>query len=117
VGDREVNMADFDVGKLAADMGAAALGVLKDKWPSVKTYAEGEFAKLAQTVVTIKKGVATGEINPQEAALLMDMQKNAGRAVMLTVEGMSLLAVEGAINAALAAVRTAVNAALGFALV
>jgi hypothetical protein len=109
-------MAGLDMKQLAAVMDAAALEVLRDKWPSVRTYAEGEFAKLAQTVLTIQKGVAGGEINQQQAALLMEMQKNAARAVMLSVEGMGLLAAEAAINAALGAVRAAVNAGLGFAL-
>jgi hypothetical protein len=44
------------------------------------------------------------------------MQKNSALAVMLTVEGLGLLTVESAINAALGAVRDSVNTAVGFAL-
>jgi len=45
------------------------------------------------------------------------MQKNTTRAVMLAVEGMGLVLIEEAINAALKAVKDVVNAALGFALI
>jgi hypothetical protein len=46
----------------------------------------------------------------------MEMQKNAARMVLLAIEGLGILAVEAAINAALAVVKEAVNGALDFAL-
>lgn len=45
------------------------------------------------------------------------MQKSASRSVLLTVKGLSLLAAEEAINAALAVVRTVVNTAVKFTLI
>jgi hypothetical protein len=45
------------------------------------------------------------------------MQKNALKTVLLSEKGLGLLAAEAAINSILDAVRTAVNTALGFALV
>jgi hypothetical protein len=54
-----------------------------------------------------------GKITEQEAAYLMDLQRNASRTVLLTIEGLGILAVEEAINAALAVVRDTINAALG----
>jgi hypothetical protein len=106
----------INVGELASKMAAAALGVLKDKGPAVKTFAEGEFAKLAQTIATIEQGRLLGTIKEDEAVLLLDMQKHATRTVLAAVEGMSLLVAEQAINAALDVVRVAVNTALKFAL-
>jgi hypothetical protein len=44
------------------------------------------------------------------------MQKLASQNVLLTLQGLSLLAVEAAINAALGVIKTAVNTAIGFAL-
>jgi hypothetical protein len=44
------------------------------------------------------------------------MQKNSALAVLLTVQGLGLLTVESAINAALGAVKETVNTALGFLL-
>ncbi len=107
-------MPDIDLKKLVEGMTSAALGVLKEKWPSVKTYAEAEFKKLGETVIGIQKAKLAGEMNEQEARLLMDMQKNAMRAVMLTIEGLGIIAVEQAINAALAVVRDTINSAIGW---
>ena len=44
------------------------------------------------------------------------MQKEALQSVMSTVEGIAVLAVERAVNAALAAIRAPVEKALGFPL-
>ncbi len=109
-------MPTIDAEQMAKDMLAAALGVLKDKGPGVKTYAESEFKKLSETFVTIQKAKLSGEITEDQARLLLDMQKNATRAVMLTVEGLGIVTVEQAINAALAVVRDTVNAAIGWTL-
>ena len=46
----------------------------------------------------------------------MEIQKNASRTVLLTIEGLGLLAVEAAINAALNVVKDAVNTGIGFTL-
>ena len=45
------------------------------------------------------------------------MQTSASRNVLLCLQGLALLAVEEAINASLDVVKTAVNTALGFALI
>ena len=61
--------------------------------------------------------MAAGQINQAQAVLLLDMQKSASRSVLLALQGLALLAVEAAINAALGVVKTAVNTAIGFALI
>jgi len=56
---------------------------------------------------------AEGKITEQEAAYLMDLQRNASRTVLLTIEGLGILTVEATINAALTVVRDTINNALG----
>ena len=106
----------IDVDELVREMAAAASGQLKAKWPAIKDFAENEFRKLGQTITFIGEKTAAGELTEDEARLLLEMQKNAARAVLLTLEGMALLAAEAVINAALDGVKGTVNAALGFAL-
>jgi hypothetical protein len=89
---------------------------LVKKWPVVKDYAEAELEKLARTLVQIETLKLSGQISEAESSVLLEMQKNTARAVMLALQGMSLLLVEGAINAALATVKDSVNTALGFVL-
>jgi len=109
-------MADFDVAAVLKSMAGAAAGVLQNKWPKVRTFAETEFEKIAQTVVSIGEGMAAGTITKEQAPILLDMQENASRAVLAAVEGMTLVAAEEAINAAIGAVKTAINTFVGFPL-
>ena len=110
-------MAGLDVGALLRAMGLAAEGVLQNKWPQVKSFATTEFQKIAQTVTAIGEGLASGEITQDQAPLLLDMQKNASRAVIAAVEGMTLIFAEQALNAALSAGKTIINNFVGFALI
>ena len=109
-------MPEINMEKLVKDMVGAASGVLKEKWPSVKTYAEAEFKKLGETVIAVQKSKLTGNITEEEARLLLEMQKNAMRSVFLTVEGLGIIAVEEAINAAMAVVRSTINTAIGWSI-
>lgn len=109
-------MAGLDIEALVGEMAGAAAGVLKQKWPDAKSFAQGEFRKIVQTIENIGTQLAAGEINTAQAELLLDMQKNASRSVLLTVEGLGILAVEEAINAALDVIKGAANKAIGFAL-
>lgn len=102
--------------QLGKDIVAAFKGVFKKKWPEIKEYGETEAKKIAQTLVMIEALKASGKINEEQAALYLDMQKNASRIVLLAIEGLGILAAEAAINAALDAVKESVNTAIGFTL-
>jgi hypothetical protein len=109
-------VAALNTRRVAKDMAAAASGVFKDKWPDVKDYAESEMKKLAESLAMLSRGVAKGTIARKAAKALLGIHKNSAKAVMLTVEGLGLLLVEAAINAAMKVVRDAVNAAAGVAI-
>ncbi|NOX69112.1 MAG: hypothetical protein GXP15_07990 [Gammaproteobacteria bacterium] len=102
---------------LVKKMLAAAKSELGEKWPDVRIYAESEARKLAQTIVMIEKLKATGRISRKQADILFDMQKQTSRVVLLTVEGLGLLAAEAAVNAAVKSIRDTVNDAIGWRLV
>src|SRR5262249_6983380 len=106
----------FDVKSMMGDMLHAAAGALDKKWPAAKDYAESEFQKIAQSIVAIGKLTAAGTISREEAVLQLEIQKNASRAILCTIEGLGILAVEAAINAALDVIKSTVNTALGWAL-
>jgi hypothetical protein len=106
----------LDAEALVAQMLAAAAKSLRKDWPKARTYAELEIRKLVATLLMIQALHAAGQLSAEEARLLLDMQKNATRSVLLTLRGLGIIAVEKAINAALKVVRQAINTALGFAL-
>ena len=109
-------MASIDVEDLSQKMVQAASGVLSAHWGAAKSYAEVELGKIATAIEFIGGEVLAGRMTPARAQLHIEMQKNAATTVLLTVHGLNLLAVEGAINAALGVVKDTVNTALGFAL-
>ena len=102
--------------KLGKEILAALKGSLADKWPDIKEYGESEAKKLAHTLVMIDALTASGKIDKEQARLHLEIQKNATRTVLLTLEGLGILTVEDAINAALKAVKDTVNTSVGFAL-
>lgn len=106
----------LNVSELGKAMLTAAKGKLSDHWPDVREYAKSEAKKTAETLAMIERLTLSGEINAQQGKALLQMQRNSTLSVLLTIEGLGLLAVESAINAALAAVRDTVNTAVGFAL-
>jgi hypothetical protein len=108
-------MATIKASSLVGPIVAAFKGTFEDRWPEIRDFAEGEAAKLARSLEQIVKLRTTGQITDAECGVLLEMQKNTARAVMLALAGMTLLLVEQAINAALAAVRGVVNGAIGFA--
>jgi hypothetical protein len=110
-------MAEIDFSKLLPQMLAAAEGVLNNKWPDVKGYAESEFNKLNETFRFIGLEVAEGRMTMDRAKQHLAMQKRAAVQILLAVKGLGQLAAEAAINAALNVVKDAVNAAVGFPLI
>ncbi len=110
-------MAAIDESQLVSKMLGAAQGVLADKWPEARDYAETEFKKLAETIAFIEAQRALGQMSDEKACLHLNMQENSAKTILLTLEGLGILAVEAAINAALDVVKEAVNSTLGFALI
>ena len=109
-------MPQLDVPALLQAMLQAAQGALTTKWPIARDFAAKEFPKLLLEAEHIGRMREDNIITEEQAFLLMGMQRNASRSVLLTIEGLGLVAAQAAIDAALGAVRTAVNTALGFAL-
>ena len=102
--------------QLVGPMVGAAKGSLGRDWSKVRTVAEPQLDSLARSLASIGQQAMDGSLSAAEAAALLEIHKNTTRTVLLTVEGMGLLAVENAINAALGAVKDTLNGAVGFAL-
>lgn len=102
----------LDLEALTTSMVEAAGGVLKEHWKTARPYAEEEFRKIAQAVTFIEDEVLAGRMSLTKARLHLEMQKDTALTVLLTVQGLNLLAVEQAINAALNVIKDTVNGAL-----
>jgi hypothetical protein len=94
----------------------AAKTSLGSKFTLIKHFLKDESEKLAITLRMIIEASANGDISKSEAKILLNQQKVAAAAVLTSVEGMTAVAVQAAINAALKVVKDFVNGKLGFAL-
>ncbi len=96
---------------------AAAERSLAEDWAKARDYSGPEFKRLAASLVDITKLVAAGKVNQRQAKALLQIHRNTTQTVLLTVEGLGVIAVQDAINAALATARDTINTAVGFRLV
>ncbi len=104
------------VENLGEKMFDAAKSSLGSKFVSVKSYWQAESEKLAITLRMIIESCAADEISRAEAKILLNQQKVATSAVLTAIEGMSAVAVQAALNAALKVVKDLVNTKIGFSL-
>ena len=110
-------MASIDLSKLVSDMQNAAKDVFGKRWLEAKDYAETAFNQIGEAILFIEKQRVLGKMSDEKAKLHLDIQKNASKMIMLTLEGLGIVAVEAAINAALKIIKDTVNTALGFTLI
>lgn len=109
-------MAKLDLDVLVKEMGKAALPFLKAGAAKAKAYGKTEAEKIARTAAMLAKGVADGSIDEAEARLVLDVQKNASRSILLTIQGLGIVAVENAMNAAMVVLQKGIEAATGIVL-
>lgn len=106
----------MDVAQLGKDMVGAASGVVGQRWPEIEDYFKDELEDFARVLARIAVRYAAGRLTEDNARALVRAQVKSMEIVLLAVEGMGIIMVEMAINAAIDVVRTTVNEALGFAL-
>ena len=106
----------LDAKQIGKDMIAAAAEVFDKKWPEIKEYAEDELKDFARVLGRISARYAAGKISEENARAMVSAQIRSMEIVLLAAEGLGILMVEAAINSAIDVVRTAVNKAIGFAL-
>jgi hypothetical protein len=96
---------------------SAASSEIEEVWSEAKDFAETEFKNTAETLNMIVRLYTDGKIDEERARLHLQFQKKNVQNVLLTIEGLGIIAAERAINAALQVVKDAVNGALDFALI
>lgn len=106
-------MSGIDIGALGGELGDKLTEILSGHAKNVASYAEAEGRKLAQSAAEIAQLRVSGEIDDEEMRLQLDIQKNASRAVLMTIKGIGLIAAEQAINAAFDILRGALGRAVG----
>ncbi|WP_259068713.1 hypothetical protein HDF24_07365 [Mucilaginibacter sp. X4EP1] len=109
-------MAALNLDDLFNKMVGAATTSLSGKWPAISALATTSLKTLAQNLVNVQELLLAESISQAQATLMIDMQKNSLQTVLLSEEGLGLIAAQDAINAVIGVVKDAVNVAIGFAL-
>lgn len=97
--------------KVLQGMLAAAQNSARTEWPTLQSEAEAQFQTLTQVAERIEAGKLANNITETNARFLMYQYKMAAQNVMFSVEGLTNLLVEQALNAALDVLRQAVKTA------
>jgi inorganic pyrophosphatase/exopolyphosphatase len=106
----------LNIQDLLGPMLDAAKIVVGKQWPNVQNYTETEMKKIGEKILEIEKMKLEGTTTDERAKLLLNIQVNASKTVLLAVKGITKIMAEQAINAALGAIRDVVNKAIGFSL-
>jgi len=107
---------DITLDNLGDKIYEAAKTAFGNQFALVKQYLKAEYEKLAITLRMIIEGYSKKEISEAEAKILLNNQKVATTAVLTAAEGISVVAVQRAINAAFKVVKDFVNSKIGFPL-
>ncbi len=103
--------------KILSDMVSAASATAVVQWKDIKTAVTFEFRILSQRLVHIVKLHTTGQIDNDSAKMFFLMAYNNTIAAIAMGTALVAVAAKRILDAALNVVRTAVNSAIGFALV
>lgn len=106
----------LDLDTLGTSMIDAAREAVSTRWPLLKSVAETELRRLAQSLVDVHRHVREGTIKPDAAQKIIEIQQASVRSVLLTVEGIGLLTVQQATLAAGKVAAGVVNQLIGFKL-
>jgi hypothetical protein len=106
---------NLDVGKVVSDMVQVSANALIKGGTQATEFATHEYGQFILDIEHIQTMAEEGTITDETAQALVGQHKLSMQAVLLAIEGLSLIAVQNAINAALKVLNDALMAALGSA--
>jgi hypothetical protein len=105
-------MADINFKKVISDSITAAKQILGNHWQSLEPFAEHEFRQFAENAEFLAQLKLTGQIDDTELMARLEIQRLALKNVLLTIQGIGLIAAQEVVNAILAIVAKAVQTAI-----
>lgn len=107
----------IDANALAGEMIQTAKATAGATWKEIQDVAKHEFQVLGQRIAAISTALISGEIKRSTAKILMRTVSSQIVAVLAMLSTLVLAAAQKIVRDALNAVKSAVNAAVGFALI
>ncbi len=109
-------MSGTDLEILLSDMIEATERTFTANWTQLRPFVELESEHILKSITRIIGLKQEGRIDETQAAMQMEIQKEAYTSLLLTVEGVRRVQAENAVNAGLSVIRSTVNRLLGWAL-
>jgi len=107
----------FDVMALGKEMIDAARAAVAEHGPALQVMAELELGRLAGALADVGSMLARGEIDQERARKLVNIHQLSIRSVLRSVEGLSLLTAEHAMQAVTRVAGAILNRVVGFKLI
>ena len=107
----------LDPNQIASDMIGRAGAIAGKTWQTIQSSVKIELTGLAHRLVLIVEAVATGELTAAEAQSHFATMKFHVIATIAMATVVTEAAISQIVNAAIGAVKTAVNSAAGFSLI
>jgi len=105
----------LDIGKVVNDMLHESAMSLLNGGKKAGEFATHEYTQFIRDIDHVQTMAEAGTITDKEAQFLVDQHKLAMQNVLLAIEGLGIIAVQNAINAALKVLTDALQAAIGAA--
>jgi hypothetical protein len=106
---------NLDIGKVVGNMVQASSNSLIKGGKQAEEFAAHEYAQFIRDIEHIQTMAEKGTITVETAQALVEQHKFSMQEVLLAVEGLGLIAVQNAINAALQVLNNVLTASLGAA--
>lgn len=88
----------LDIASIASQLGATLIGSLRTDSGKVKELAQGEAEHIAAALARIAALLARGQIDREEAAILLRIQKDASEAVLSSLVEVSRVSAHRALK-------------------
>lgn len=105
-------MAELDYKSVAKDMIAAMEPVVKDHISDIRELAEDELEDFAKRSAILTKKVKDGKLSQRQAEAILRIRRNAVETVLISIAGISVVAAQDAINAALSVLKDAISSVI-----
>lgn len=107
----KINLSD-----LLKEMSEVSKKILKAKWKKVRPMAELQLKSILHNLEQIAALKIKGKITEEQARLHIKIQKESIRTILLSFEGIGIVAAEQVINETLAVIKNTANKYIGWKL-
>ncbi|WP_026897427.1 hypothetical protein [Daejeonella oryzae] len=109
-------MATLDFKQVLKESVSVSKDILKKSWKNLEPYAEHEFRQFAENAEFLATLKLLGQIDEEELKARIEIQRLSLKNVLLTIEGIGLVAAQNVVNAVFSIVQKAIETALNISL-